>query len=227
MGTGQNGEKTPASIVLLLPDKHPNKHYTTVGAPNARVLYDQCPNGLLVAECRNRGQSAYIERKGQELLLDKLDPETETALWRQTGNGGHGNTDNPTGPFCVIFACMVHKEVEDDRIPASNGAKNKFSRTLPLQNAIFSADLPENAIYVKRSEMDTTSEPNATPMKRTLLDSWMAGPTKTPRTSSSTVQTVTPDNDSDDDDEMPSAPCAPSLDLDEEFTKSKGQLKEE
>ena len=223
---GKDGEKSPASIVLLLP----NNCYTTVGAHGAKVLYGQCPDGILVVPSRNRMQSAFAEGKGQKLLLEKIDPTTETALWRQTGNGGHGNTNDPTGPFCVMFSCMVHNKQEDDRIPSSDGAKNKFSRTLPLQNAIYAVDLPKNAVYVKRSLMDTTSEPNATPMKRTLLDNWMAAPTtKTPRTSSSTVRMMTPynDTDNDDDDDMTSTPCAPSLLFNEEFGKRLGQLKQE
>jgi hypothetical protein len=78
--------------------------------------------------------------------------------------------------------------------------------------------------------MDTTLELNATPMKRTFLDNWIAAPTtKTPRTSSSTVRMVTPDNDTDDDDDddMTSTPCAPSLLFDEEFGKRMGKPKKE
>jgi hypothetical protein len=74
------------------------------------------------------------------------------------------------------FAFMVHKKEEDNRIPASNGVKTKFSRTLPLPNAIYGTDLPKNAIYVKRSDMDTTLEPIATPKKQTFLDNWIAAP---------------------------------------------------
>ena len=225
MGTGgKDGEKLPASIVELLPDNC----YTTVGTRGGKALYCQCPDGILVVRSGNRMQSAHIEREGQGLLLDKLDPTTETALWRKTGNGGHGNTNVPTGPFCVMFAFTVHNEHEDDRIPSSDGEKNKFSRTLPLRNAIFASDLPKNLVYVKRSELDTPPEPNATPMKRTLLDNWMAAPTtKTPRTSSSTVRMVTPDNNADDDDDDVKKTSAPCVLFDEEFGKRMGKPKKE
>ena len=208
MGTGgKDGEKYPASIVELLPDKC----YTTVGRQGAKVLYSQCPDGILVVRSGNRMLSAHIEHEGQGLLLDKLDPTTETALWRKTGNGGHGNTKVPTGPFCVMFAFTVHNEHEDDRIPSSDGEKNKFSRTLPLRNAIFASDLPKNLVYVPRSELGTTSTTTTSnKRKKSDLHNWFGTPTTTagtPRTSSATVRMVTPDDNADDDVKKTSAPC--------------------
>jgi hypothetical protein len=202
----EDGEYTLPSIVLRLD----GKHYTTVGSVGARTLYGE-REPHLIGDSQNRMMSAVIERESQAIVKRNLLPG-EAVLWEQTGSGGHGNGSGKA-MFNVCLAYMVLNE----------------DGSLPFFGAVFREDVDKDAVYVPRSEMDTTST-TTTSNKRTKSDlrNWFGAPTSnkrtksdlrnwfgtptttagTPRTSSSTARMVTPENAADDDDDKKtSAPC--------------------
>ena len=203
----EDGEYTLPSIVLMLD----GNRYTTVGFNGARTLYGE-REPHLIADSQNRMMSAVIERESQAIVKRNL-LSGEAVLWEQTGSGGYGNGGGKA-MFNVCFAYMVLDE----------------DGSLPLFRSVFREDVHEDAVYVPRSEVDTTST-TTTSNKRTKSDlrNWFGTPTTTagtPHTSSSTVRMVTPDNDADDDDDdkKTSAPCVL---FDEEFGKRMEKPKKE
>jgi hypothetical protein len=140
-GKNQRTKGKRGSIVIAVG----GLNYKGVGCEDARALYSN-RDATIISDCGHvRELAEHVEKELQEYVCNEIiqpNPKSNNRLWQMNG---HGGANSPRGPFKVCYGAMVHRpdDEADERYPDAS----IWSRTLPLDNAVFKNDLHKEAIH--------------------------------------------------------------------------------